>query len=207
MFASFTDALARYFELYGYWTLAVMLLLENAGIPVPGETTLIAASFLARSRHTLEFWPIVIVAVTAATIGDNIGYAIGYWGGRPLLDRYKHIFRIEAATVVRSEQIFAKYGPATVFVARFITGLRVVAGPLAGVLRVPWRVFLAANFAGAVVWVLTFASLGYFAGSQAARLMQFVDEAGIVLLVIGVVLAIVWWMRRRASSTSPGPEP
>ena len=127
---------------YGYWAVAVALLLENAGIPVPGETVLLLASFLAFSEHALEMRWIIVVATLAATLGDNLGFALGFYGGRPLLERYQHFFRIRAATLMRGERIFARYGPLTVLFARFVFGVRIIAGPLAGVLRMSWRKFL-----------------------------------------------------------------
>ena len=81
------ELLRKYFAEYGYWTVAVILLLENVGIPLPGETTLLFAAFLAFSEHRLTLWGIIVVGVVACTIGDNIGYWIGYRGGRSLLDR------------------------------------------------------------------------------------------------------------------------
>ncbi len=120
---------------YGYWAVALALLCENAGIPVPGESTLLLASFLAYSEHQLHIEWIIVVATFAATLGDNLGYALGHYGGRPLLDRYQRIFRIQPATLERGEQMFERYGASAVFFARFVFGLRVFAGPLAGVLR------------------------------------------------------------------------
>jgi membrane-associated protein len=114
---------------HGYWAVALALLLENAGLPVPGETTLLLASFLAYSEHKLHLPYIMLTAIVAATLGDNIGYLLGHHGGRPLLDRYRHIFRVPDRVVARGERLFARYGPVTIFFARFIFGMRVIAGP------------------------------------------------------------------------------
>src|SRR5215510_7796532 len=88
------DFLRNFIAEYGYWAIALALLCENAGIPAPGETTLLLASFLAYSEHRLNLGWIIVVATCAATVGDNLGYALGHFGGRPLLERYRHIFRI-----------------------------------------------------------------------------------------------------------------
>ena len=90
------EMLRAYFDAYGYWTLFFGLLLENAGIPLPGETMLLFASFLAFSEQQLQLPWIILTGIVAATIGDNLGYSIGRRGGRPLLDRYLHVFRIRA---------------------------------------------------------------------------------------------------------------
>ena len=123
---------------HGYLTVATALLLENAGLPVPGESILLLASFLAYSEHHLSLPLIILTGVIAATVGDNIGFAIGHHGGRPMLIRYQRLFRISNAVLERGERLMGQYGPPIIFVARFIFGLRVVAGPLAGVLGMNW---------------------------------------------------------------------
>jgi membrane-associated protein len=183
---------------YGYWAVALALLCENAGIPVPGESTLLLASFLAYSEHRLHLGWIIVVATCAATLGDNLGYAFGHYGGRPLLDRYQRFFRIQPATLQRGEDLFARYGAAAVFIARFIFGLRVFAGPLAGVLRMRWRTFALFNFLGAALWVTCIASAGYLFGQHwrtLARAMQRFNIA--VLIVAAAVVLYLWWRYRR----------
>ena len=90
---------------YGYWAVGAALLLENTGIPVPGETILLLASFLAYSSDELQLPYIILIGVCTATLGDNLGYAIGYRGGRRLLDRYRNVFRIKPETIFRGERM------------------------------------------------------------------------------------------------------
>lgn len=183
---------------YGYWAVGAVLLAENAGLPVPGETILLLACFLSYSEHTLRVFWIVVIATIAATLGDNLGFAVGYYGGRPLLARYQSLFRISVRTVRRGEDLFARYGAVTIFFARFIFGLRIIAGPLAGVLRMPWRKFLAFNFLGAVLWVTVVASVGYLFGQHWERLqrdMKRVDISIAVILLVGA--AWLWWRARQ----------
>jgi membrane protein DedA with SNARE-associated domain len=182
---------------YGYWAVGGALLLENAGIPVPGETILLLASFLAYSEHDLRLPWIIVVATIAATLGDNLGFALGYYGGRPLLLRYQTIFRIKNATISRGEELFAKYGSVTVFFARFIFGMRIIAGPMAGVLRMSWRKFLVFNFLGAVVWVTVISSAGYLFGRHWDRLEEGLNQFNVVALIIVLVIAGAWWWRNR----------
>jgi len=191
------ELLRKYFAEYGYWTVAVILLLENAGIPLPGETTLLFAAFLAFSEHRLTLWGIIIVGVIACTIGDNLGYWIGYRGGRPLLDRQRRIFRISEEHLRKGEQFFARYGSVTVLFARFVFGMRIIAGPLAGVLKMPWKKFVLFNFLGAVLWVSVVASLGYFFGSRWEWLMTELEEFQIVLAAIAVGALLFLWRRER----------
>lgn len=191
-------SLREFIATYGYWAVALALLCENAGIPVPGESTLLLASFLAYSEHRLHLGWIIVVATGAATLGDNLGYAIGYYGGRPLLDRYQNIFRISPAALQRGERMFASYGAATVFFARFVFGMRVVAGPLAGVLRMRWRAFALFNLLGATVWVTTIASAGYLFGQHWRTLLHVMQRFNIAAVVLaGLAILFLWWRQRR----------
>src|SRR5689334_3039277 len=108
------EMLRGYFLVHGYWTVGLALLLENAGVPVPGETILLFASFLAHSEHHLSLPWIIVVATIAATLGDNTGYWIGRRGGRPLLKRYQHIFHIRDHHILHGERLFEKHGAMTV---------------------------------------------------------------------------------------------
>jgi membrane protein DedA with SNARE-associated domain len=145
--------LSSLFAKYGYWAVFFGVLLEDAGLPLPGETILLYASFLAHSKHELQLPYVILIAIIAATMGDNIGYGLGRYGGRPLLDRYKHIFHISPEIVARGERLMERYGALAVFFGRFITGLRILAGPLAGTLHMSWKKFAIFNFLGAAAWV------------------------------------------------------
>jgi membrane-associated protein len=191
----FLDQFAVYFEHYGYWTIAAALLLENAGIPVPGETILIAASVLAQAHGTLRLPYIILVATIAATAGDNLGYGLGRWGGRPLLERYHRTLRLRPGALHRGERLFARYGPATVFFARFIVGLRVFAGPLAGALRMHWPRFAIFNALGAATWVTVVASVSYVFGRQLPALVRTMRAANLLLLAIVIILLVFFGKR------------
>jgi len=183
---------------YGYWAVAAALLLENAGVPLPGETVLLLASFLAYSERDLQLPWIILVGTLAATVGDNLGYALGHYGGRPLLERYRSIFRVSDAALVRGEGLFGRYGAVTILFARFVFGMRVIAGPMAGVLRMPWRRFAVFNLLGAAVWVTVIACLGYSFGSRWNVLVHFMQRFDLVLVAAFVVIvAVLWWRNRR----------
>ena len=184
---------------YGYWAVGAALLIENAGIPVPGETVLLMASFLAYSEHDLRLSWIIAVATLAATVGDNLGFALGYYGGRPLLTRYQAAFRIRDRTMARGESLFARYGAVTIFFARFVFGMRIIAGPMAGVLRMPWKKFVVFNFLGAGLWVTVISGAGYLFGQHWGRLVRVVQRFDIgVAIAALLVVAIVVWRQRRA---------
>jgi membrane protein DedA with SNARE-associated domain len=184
---------------YGYWAIVAVLLLENAGVPAPGETVLLLASFLAYSQRELQLPWIIAVGTLAATVGDNAGYAIGHYGGRQLVERYRNVFRISDAALARGEMLFERYGAVAILFARFVFGIRVIAGPMAGMLRMPWRPFAAFNLVGAGLWVSAISLAGYFFGSRWRMLMYFMQRFDLVLGVAAiVVVAIVWWRNRRA---------
>jgi membrane protein DedA with SNARE-associated domain len=197
---SILDLLRNAVVHYGYWAVGGALLLENAGVPVPGETILLLACFLAYSEHDLRLPWIILVATMAATLGDNLGFALGYYGGRPLLTRYQVLFRIQSKTVERGEELFARYGAVTVFFARFVFGMRVIAGPMAGVLRMPWRKFTFFNFLGAALWVTVISGVGYLFGQHWERLAQEVKRIDISMAILLVVAAVLlWWRSRRVN--------
>jgi membrane protein DedA with SNARE-associated domain len=184
---------------YGYWAVAAALLLENAGVPVPGETVLLLASFLAYAERDLQLGWIFVVGTLAATVGDNLGYAIGNYGGHALLERYRNVFRIRDVALARGERLFERYGAVTILFSRFVFGMRVIAGPLAGVLRMPWKRFVVFNFLGAALWVSVISLAGYFFGGNWRTLMQFIKRFDLALAVIFILVAsIVWWKNRKA---------
>jgi len=197
MASHFFELLRVYFREYGYWTVAIVLLLENAGIPVPGETVLLFAGFLAFSEHQLQLRYIILLGIVAATLGDNLGYYLGLRGGRPLLMRYRRIFRIRQSTLEKGEEIFRKHGALTIFFARFIFGLRIIAGPLAGTLRMPWKTFVLFNFLGAALWVTVIASAGFAFGTQWVRLLLILDRINVIALVVAALLVLFFWIRYR----------
>jgi membrane-associated protein len=186
------DLLRIHFQHHGYFTLAGALLLENAGIPVPGETILLFASFLAFSERQLHLPWIIVIGTVACTLGDNIGYAIGHRGGRPLLERWKNLFRVKQSHLERGERLFARFGPVAVFLARFVFGMRIIAGPLAGVLRMPWRKFVLFNFLGAVSWVTIISLVGFLFGQNWSTLVRGVKGIELAVLVLAAAGFLIW---------------
>ncbi|MBZ5512831.1 MAG: DedA family protein [Acidobacteriia bacterium] len=190
----------HYLQAYGYWAVLVALLGENAGLPLPGETILILASFLAYQGHHLQLPWVILIGICACTMGDNIGYWIGRRGGRPLLEKWKHFFRISDETIKAGEEFLQRRGSVAIFLARFIAGMRIVAGPLAGVLRMEWKRFLPANAAGAAAWVTVIAGAGYFFGSQYEALAGVVKQTEVVIFLAVVLAALHLWRNQRKRS-------
>jgi len=195
--------LSDFFARYGYWAVFFGVMLENAGLPVPGETVLILAGFLAY-QGDLGLGRAILTAIVGATAGDSLGYCLGRFGGGALYEKYVRRLGLLSRQFDRSQALFLRYGHWAVFVGRFITGLRVFAGPLAGIFRLPYPRFLFFNFTGAVAWATTFGCLGFLFGSSWERLIRVVKRLHYVILAAGlivlVVTVVVYWLRRRRPS-------
>lgn len=199
------ELLRGFFEHHGYLTVFFALMIENAGVPVPGETILLFASFLAFDEGSMRLPWIICIGIVACTTGDNIGYWIGRRGGRPLLERYQKLFRITDRSIARGERLFERFGSVTIFFARFVFGMRIIAGPLAGVLRMRWPRFALFNFLGAAVWVSVISTIGYLFGEHWNHLIRFVGRANLILFVIAIGVASIalrrYFERERSSSS------
>lgn len=194
------ELIEKYMLIYGYWAVFFGVMLENAGVPVPGETILLIAGFFA-SRGHFHIAIVMLVAATGAVIGDNIGFAIGHHYGRGILLRFGRFFFLTPKRLEHMENYFTRYGNKTVLVARFITGLRVFAALLAGASKMRWRVFLVYNIAGAILWSVVITTLGYLFGESLPLLLRWVGRSGTILLIVIIVVAvIVWHLRRRRKS-------
>jgi membrane protein DedA with SNARE-associated domain len=187
------------FARYGYLTVFIGVLLENAGLPVPGETVLLAGAALSHSGRLSLSW-VIVVASVGAIVGDNIGFAIGRRGGRRLVEQYGLRLGITAAHLHRFDQFFDRHGGKTVFAARFITGLRVVGALLAGGSGLPWPTFLFYNAAGAIVWSTAIALVGYLVGQSWDALERWIGDFGTTLLILFVVLVAIGSLRRRRTN-------
>lgn len=199
---------------------ALVIGLESMGIPLPGELTLVTASLMAASG-TLDPWLVGLSATFGAVVGDSIGYAVGRRGGRALLERLGRRFpkHFGPPQLARAEAAFQRWGVWAVFFGRFVALLRILAGPLAGALRVPYPRFLLANASGGVVWAYGTTFVIYFVGKAAERWLKgFGWVALLGALAAGAVTTFV--IRRRTAArdhtdqalatspdASPGPAP
>ena len=182
------------FARYGYAVVFVGVLLENTGIPVPGETILLAGAALAQFGR-LSFGWVVAAAVAGAILGDNFGFLIGRHGGRALAVRYGPRFGLSESRLADFDRFFVRYGPRTVFIARFVTGLRVVGAILAGASGLRWPTFLFYNATGAMVWSIAVATAGYLLAYSWDTLERVIGGVGLVALVL-VVVAVMLGVRR-----------
>ena len=180
---------------WGYLGVAGFLFLEDFGVPVPGETMLIAASLYAGAGH-LNVFLVGIVGFVAAVAGDNVGFAIGHFGGRELVERYGKWVLLTGDRLDRAEKFFERHGGKIVTIARFIEGLRQLNGIIAGIVGMHWARFLLFNALGAAIWVAFWTSAGYFAGNNVETVSRYFTY---VAVGIGVVFAVAvgWHLRRR----------
>ena len=183
---------------YGLAVLFLLVAMESAGIPLPGETALIAASVLA-SRGHFDIVAVIVVAAVAAIVGDNIGYWIGRLGGRKLLTRSAWLDRHASRVLPWSERFFARHGAKTIFLGRFVAVLRVTAAWLAGVSKMSWWRFFFWNAAGGVCWAVLIGLVAYYAGQAAADAINRYGLYGAVVIVAVAAagfIAVRLWRRR-----------
>ena len=191
-------------EHYGYLAVGGFVLLEDFGVPVPGEALLIAAAVSAGSGH-MNIAVVIIVAVVGAIIGDNIGFAIGHFGGRPLVERFGRYIFLTPKRLDHAEKYFDSHGGKIVTFARFIEGLRQINGLLAGIVGMHWAKFLGFNALGAVLWVCTWAGLGYLAGENIVEIYAtFEHYKWYVIAAIVVVAAAAITRRVRHGRAAAG---
>jgi membrane protein DedA with SNARE-associated domain len=187
---------------HGLFVLFAVVALESAGLPLPGETALIAAAVLATPRQGhYSIVTVIVVAALAAIVGDNIGYWIGRTGGRRLLERWGPVRRYSERALPPSERFFNRHGGKTVFIARFVSVLRVTVAWLAGITHMPWWRFFLWNAAGGIVWATGIGLLAYYFGKAAADAISTYGFAGVAVVIVLAVLAFVavrFWHRRMA---------
>jgi membrane protein DedA with SNARE-associated domain len=196
---------------YGYLAVLVIVGLESTGVPLPGETTLVAAALYAGATHNLNIVGVVIAAAVGAIIGDNLGYLIGHWGGYRLLIRYGRYIRLSEKRIKIARYLFLRYGGEVVFFGRFTAILRTYAAFLAGTTRMPWRRFLLFNAAGGIAWATIYGGGAYLLGRQIERLSGPFEIVFVAAAVIAVVVGAVIIRRQEerlavaAEEAFPGP--
>jgi len=195
--------LSEFFARYGYWVVFFGVMLENVGLPIPGETVLLFAGFLAY-QGKLHILPAILTAIGAATVGAALGYLLGHYGATTVVYRILVRFPRLAKQYDKSREFFQKHGQWAVFAARFITGVRVFAGILAGVMRMRFLTFLLYSFAGAVCWGIVIGLVGFLFGGSWDTLVRIVgrmNRIGLIAVVAcAAVLFLVHAVRRRKLS-------
>lgn len=196
-----TGSITTFIGQHGHWALLLLfglVALESFGLPLPGETALIACGVLA-SQGALSIGAVIGIAAVGAIIGDNAGYWVAREGGRPLLNRYRLTRQYAERYLPRGERFFARHGGKTIFFARFVAVLRVTAAWIAGLSRMHWWTFLAWNAAGGIVWATGVGLIAYFLGDAAAKAIErygLYAGGGALLFAVGGYFVVRWIERR-----------
>jgi membrane protein DedA with SNARE-associated domain len=185
-------------ENFGYPLLFLIVMAESSGVPIPGETALIAAGVLA-SQGKLEIQFVIALAALAAIVGDNIGYQIGRRGGRWLLERPGRFEHQRQQVLVTGEPFFERHGPKAVFFGRFVLGLRVWASWLAGANHMRWRSFFFWNACGGICWATGVGLIAYFLGKSAGSAIEAFGIYGLAALLLAIGVFLVAHFRHRQS--------
>lgn len=181
---------------YAYPLLFVGVLLESAGVPLPGETAVLTAGFLA-SEGNLDVVIVILVTAAAAMLGDNLGYEMGRRWARPRLKEGRRFFFLTPTILQRVESYFDRYGVWTIFFGRFVAALRVAAALAAGAAGMPWPRFFVANAAGALLWATTIALLGYFFGHSISLLHEWLGRGSIIIIsCVALIVGLPYLLRR-----------
>jgi membrane protein DedA with SNARE-associated domain len=191
---------------YGYLAVAGFVFLEDFGIPVPGETILILGAVYAGTGR-LNIFLVGVIAFFAAVLGDNVGFAIGHFGGRPLVERFGRYILLTPERLDRATGFFERHGGKIVAGARFIEGLRQANGIIAGITGMHWAKFLVFNALGAALWVIVWTSLGYFSGSHIGAIYKAATRYDTYLAVAVGVLILAYIIRRLSKRRGRSPDP
>ena len=190
---------------YGYWAVFFGICLENAGIPLPGETVTLAGGFFAGNGE-LNYWFVLACAFSGAVLGDNCGYWLGRWGGWSIVRRIGAFFHLPEEKLLLVREKFRENARQAVILGRFIALLRIFAGPLAGIARMPYPIFFLCNALGAVLWAIATVSFAYLVGrtldlSQLATSFSTFGFVALALLAISIALPrwLAWRSRREAN--------
>lgn len=181
---------------WGYLAVVTGLMGESAGLPLPGEATLLFASFLSHKTSHLQLAWVILAGMGAAIAGDNIGFLLGRHFGPRLLRWLAKTFSLSDDIAAARDQI-QRHGPATVFWSRFIVGLRTIAGPVAGALGMEWKPFLIFNALGGTAWVMAISLCGYFFANEFQSMPGFFEKAAWII-GIGIFCAgYLFWHRKK----------
>jgi membrane-associated protein len=183
------------------YLLPAIIGLESMGIPSPGETALVLAAVLA-SQGRLHIWLVIVIGVSSAILGDNLGYALGRRYGRDVILGSGPLQSHRRRAVAYGDKFFARHGSKAVFLARWVALVRFAAAWLAGINRMPFRVFFFWNALGGISWGVTFALVGYFAGHAGAGVLGKVGIIGAIVLaamIVGVILFVLIRERRHGA--------
>ncbi|HWI45359.1 MAG TPA: DedA family protein [Rubrobacter sp.] len=192
------DRILSLIEHYGYLVILLGVMLESTGVPLPGETILLASGVLVQRRHR-DLGDAIVFGILGSVLGDQIGYWAGREGGRPFVLRWGRYVFITPERLARAEAFFERHGGKAVFLARFISGLRVFGALVAGISRMRWGTFILYNALGGVVWATAVVLVGYFLGSSIGLVERWLGGATLLLLAVLAVVVVFYLAYRWAA--------
>lgn len=190
--AQLTGVIGPYLSRYGYIAVFFGIFIEDFGLPVPGETILIAAA-LSSALGEMNIWILVPIAMLAAIAGDSIGYVIGYFGGTKLIEKYGKYTFLTSSRFQKLQNYFCSKGGKIIIIARFIEGLRQFNGIIAGSSKMLYWKFLIYNSIGAVLWVGFWSFVAYFFGNHIDILLKLFSSFAYFILIV-LVIAAIWFL-------------
>ena len=201
----------EFISTYGCWAVALIVTLESMGVPLPGETMVIALSIYAAKTGQTHIAAVIGAVAAGAILGDNIGYWIGRKFGYPLVVRYGRFLRLTEPRIKLGQYLFLRYGGRIVFLGRFVAAIRTFGALLAGINCMDWRRFLVANAAGGITWATVYGLGGYLVGDQIPDLLGPVGIALFAAVVVAAVAMFIFLRRHErrlqaeAERALPGP--
>jgi membrane protein DedA with SNARE-associated domain len=198
-------------QTYGYLAVFFFVGLESTGIPLPGETVLLAAAIYAGATHHLAIGWVIVAAALGAILGDNLGYWVGREGGFRLVRRFGRYVRLDERKLKLAIYLFDRQGPKVVFFGRFVAVLRAWAAILAGTFRMRWIPFLIFNASGGILWATIYGLAGYILGKSVHQLAGTIGRISLVAAVIAIVISLTLIGRHErrweeeAERALPGP--
>jgi membrane protein DedA with SNARE-associated domain len=192
---------------YGYLVVFFGVMLEGAGVPLPGETVLLASGALVH-RGVLGFGGVLFSGILGAVVGNQIGYWVGRLGGRPFVLRWGRYALITPERLGHAEAFFARHGGSAVFLSRFVVGLRVFGALVAGTSRMSWEKFALYSVLGGIVWATAAVSLGYFLWASISLVEHWVGRVSLLLVAaLALTLLLLWTYRRATRGSGPSDDP
>ena len=182
---------------WGYWAVLAGIMGEDAGLPIPGETVLMFASFVAHKSGELQLPWLILIGTCAAVAGDNMGFFLGRHFGKTLIRWVKKLLRLDDIDIDVARNLIKRHGGRTIFFSRFIFGLRTLAGPVAGSLGMKWKRFLQFNILGAAAWVTTITLVGYAFANEFQTLLGYIEKASWGIAAALFLTGYLIWRREK----------
>jgi len=195
------EAVIEFFNTYGYTVVLLGAMADNLGIPSAGDIAILVGGVLA-ARGDFLLPLVIVLAILGAAIGDNGAYFVGKYGGHRLIRSERRLIRVPEALLHRGEEFFAKHGSKSVFLGRFVPGMRSMAPFFAGMNRMHYPVFFFANLAAVIIWGTVLGLIAFYFGSNWEAMMSVIGNVRNVLLIviaIAIIGGLTYWLLKRRS--------